>query len=136
MELLARQGRLDEAVEAVRPTFEDHGRENLLQPALLMLAESGHYERALQLLEERSPEFVEENLHWVPSNKWWLIGETGRCAEAIAEVEAASEQTPGERDATIAWLLAQDGRVDETIDLLRSCSRSKAAKDLAELLIK
>ncbi|MEU3657283.1 hypothetical protein AB0E67_31730 [Streptomyces sp. NPDC032161] len=135
MELLARQGRIDEAVEAVRTTFEDPW-EGLLQPAVLMLAENGLHERALRLLDERSPEFLEESLDWVPSNRWLLMGESGRCREAIAEVEAMPGLEPDERDTTIAWLLAQDGRVDEAIDLLRSYAERSIATDLAELLIR
>ncbi|WP_431789220.1 tetratricopeptide repeat protein [Streptomyces sp. G9] len=134
MELLIRQGRLDDAVEAVRPTFGEPG-DGLLQAAVLVLAEHGRYTQALQLLEERSPEFLEEGAHWVPSNRWWLMGESGRCREAIAEIEAAPDLEPGERDATIASLLAQDGRLDEAIDLLRSCSGDHSTQ-LAELLVR
>ncbi|MEV6393415.1 hypothetical protein AB0M39_01265 [Streptomyces sp. NPDC051907] len=134
MELLARQGRIDDAVEAVRPTFDDHWN-GLLQAAVMLLAEHGRHDRALQLLEERSPEFLEECGHWVPSNRWWLMGESGRSRDAIAEIEAAPELEPDERDATIAWLLAQDGRLDEAIDLLASCG-GRHATDLAGLLIR
>jgi tetratricopeptide (TPR) repeat protein len=135
LELLARQKRFDEAVEAVRSTFEDPWH-SLLQPTVLVLADNGLHERALRLLEERSPEFLEDNLDWIPSNRWWLMGESGRCREAMAEIEATPELRADERDTTIAWLLAQDGRTDEAIDLLRSCARSGAATDLALLLIK
>ncbi|WP_329030553.1 MULTISPECIES: hypothetical protein [unclassified Streptomyces] len=134
MELLVRQGRLDDAVEAVRPTFEDRW-DSLLQSAVLVLAEHGCHAQALQLLAERSPEFLEWNADWVPSNRWWLMGESGRCTEAIAEIEATPDLEPEERDATIAWLLAQDGRPDEAIDLLRSCSGDHATQ-LAELLVR
>ncbi|MYV97568.1 hypothetical protein [Streptomyces sp. SID3343] len=135
MELLARQQRFDEAVEAVRSTFEER-EEGLLYSAVLMLAENGLHERALQLLEGCSAEFVEENLHWVPSNRWWLMGETGRCREAIAEVEAVPEQPFVDPATTMAWLLEQDGCEDEAIDLLRSCAGRNAATALAGLLIK
>ncbi|MGW7140285.1 tetratricopeptide repeat protein [Streptomyces xanthophaeus] len=135
MHLLAGQKRIDEAVEVVRPTFEDPW-DDLLQPAVLMLAENGLHERALRLLDERSPEFLEEALHWVPSNRWWLMGESGRCREAIAEVEAMPGLDAFERDTTIASLLAQDGRPDEAIELLRSHAGLGAATDLAELLIR
>ncbi|MFF2173154.1 tetratricopeptide repeat protein [[Kitasatospora] papulosa] len=134
MELLVRQGRLDDAVEAVSPTFEDPWN-GLLESAVLMLAERGRHEQALGLLEERSPEFLEESAHWVPSNRWWLMAESGRCRDAIAEIETAPELEPEERDPVLAWLLAQDGRLDEAIDLLRSCSGEHGTQ-LAELLVR
>ncbi|MGW0856802.1 tetratricopeptide repeat protein [Streptomyces sp. NPDC002690] len=134
MELLARQGRTDDAVESVRSTFEDVW-EGLLQPAALMLAEHGLHDRALELLEERTPEFLAESAHWVPSTRWWLMGESGRCAEAIAEVEAASGLEPGERDTTVAQLLVRDGRADEAIALLGTSTRSFDIASLADLLI-
>lgn len=135
MELLARQGRFEEAVEAVRHTFDDPW-DSLLQPAVLMLAENGLHERALRLLEEpRDPEFVEESQGWVPSNRWWLMGESGRSRQAIEEIAAATDLEPEERDTTVALLLARDGRVGEAIELLRSCAGCHAAHVLAGLLI-
>lgn len=138
MDLLAGQGRIDEAVEVVRPTFENPW-EGLLYLAVRMLSDAGLHERALRLLDECSPEFLEET-HWVPSNRWLLMGETGRCREAIAEVEATPDLDTEERDVTVASLLAQDGRPDEAIALLRSrtglTASAAAAADLAELLIR
>ncbi|GLX37600.1 hypothetical protein Sros01_36730 [Streptomyces roseochromogenus] len=134
MDLLAGQERIDEAVEAVRPTFADPWN-GLLYPAVLMLADNGLHERALRLLDECSPEYLDET-HWVPSNRWWLMGETGRCREAIAEIEAMPDLDADERDITIASLLAQDGRPDEAIKLLRSHAGLAAATDLAVLLIR
>ncbi|MFD6423741.1 hypothetical protein [Streptomyces sp. NPDC060198] len=135
MELLARQGRTDDAVESVRSTFEDVW-DGLLQPAVLMLAEHGLHDRALELLDERSPEFLAESAHWVPSTRWWLMGESGRCAEAIVEVEAAaSGLEPGERDTTVARLLVQGGREDEAIALLRTSTGRLDIASLADLVI-
>ncbi|MGW4250944.1 tetratricopeptide repeat protein [Streptomyces californicus] len=138
MELLVRQGRLDDAVEAVRPTFEDRWN-GLLQSTVVVLAEHGRHDQALCLLEERSAEFLEESAHWVPSTRWWLMGESGRSRDAIAEIEATPELEPEERDTTLAWLLAQDGRLDEAIGLLRSCSGgdpTRLATQLAGLLVR
>ncbi|MFJ3841312.1 tetratricopeptide repeat protein [Streptomyces sp. NPDC090054] len=133
MGLLAEQGRIDEAVEVVRPTFENPW-DGLLYPAVHMLAEKGLHERALRLLDECSPEFLEKT-HWVPANRWWLMEETGRCRQAIAEVEATPDLDADERAATIAPLLALDGRPDEAIELLRSHAGVSEAAYLAELLI-
>ncbi|MFE1896953.1 hypothetical protein [Streptomyces yangpuensis] len=133
MDLLAGQERIDEAIEVVQPTFADPWN-GLLYPAVLMLADMGLHERALRLLDECTPEFLDET-HWVPSNRWWLMGETGRCREAIAEIEATPDLDAEERDSTIASLLAQDGRPDQAIELLRSHAVT-AATDLAILLIR
>ncbi|WP_285541679.1 hypothetical protein [Streptomyces lavendulae] len=100
-----------------------------------MLADNGLHERALRLLDECSPEYLDET-HWVPSNRWWLMEETGRCREAIAEIEAMPDLDADERDITIASLLAQDGRPDEAIKLLRSHAGLAAATDLAVLLMR
>lgn len=134
MDLLAGQDRIDEAVEVVRPTFEDPW-EGLLYVAVRMLAENGLQERALRLLDECSQDFLEET-YWVPSTRWWLMGETGRCREAIAEVAADPDLYADERDITIASLLAQDGRSDEAMELLRTHPGLTAATDLAKLLIR
>ncbi|MFD9124307.1 hypothetical protein [Kitasatospora sp. NPDC059571] len=141
LELLARQGRLDEAVAAVAHTFDDLNDSNLLQSAMLVLAEHGHHARALALTEGRSAEFIEESEHWLPSNRWWLMGETGQCREAIAEVEAMTDIEPpsprdvDDRNATIGRLLAKDGREEEAIAYLRRCSGFWASTELALVLV-
>ncbi|MGV9269512.1 hypothetical protein ACWDRR_33165 [Kitasatospora sp. NPDC003701] len=71
------------------------------------------------------------------SNRWWLMGESGRCREAIAEVEALPPQEVDDRELTIAWLLAQDGRLEEAIATLRPLLPGRrAATDLASLLVR
>ncbi|WP_326793477.1 hypothetical protein OHA79_45820 (plasmid) [Streptomyces sp. NBC_00841] len=137
MELLFRQGRFDDAVKAVEHTFDDLYDGNLLQAAMLLLAEKGRYDQALELTEGRSPEFLAENeAFWLRSNRWWLMGEAGRAREAIAEIEALPADEVEDREVTIAWLLAQDGRVEEAIALVRPLPGKRAATDLAELLIR
>ncbi|KPL30448.1 hypothetical protein JI76_36350 [Streptomyces anulatus] len=79
---------------------------------MMMLADHGYHDQALQLLEERSTGLLEESAHWVPSNRWWLMGASGRCCDAIAEIEATPELEPEERGPTLVWLLARDGRLD------------------------
>ncbi|MFB7330994.1 hypothetical protein ACFC00_05045 [Streptomyces adustus] len=63
------------------------------------------------------------------------MGEAGRAREAIAQVEALPADEVDDRELTIAGLLAQDGRVEEAIALLRRLPGTRAATDLAELLI-
>ncbi|MGI5507497.1 tetratricopeptide repeat protein [Streptomyces sp. CA-106131] len=137
MGLLIRQGRVDEAIEAVEHTFDDLYDGNLLQATLIVLADRGLHDRALGLTEGRSPEFLAENDEfWLRSNRWWLMGESGRAREAIAEIQALPADRVEDRELTIAWLLAQDGRVEEAIALLRPLPGERAATDLAELLIR
>ncbi|MFB7668895.1 hypothetical protein ACFC1R_34090 [Kitasatospora sp. NPDC056138] len=137
MELLIRQGRFDDAIKAVEHTFDDLYDGNLLQRALILLADQGQHGKAIGLTEGRSPEFLAENeAYWLRSNRWWLMGESGRAREAIAEVEALPADEVDDRELTIAWLLAQDARVEEAIALLRSLPGKRAATDLAELLIR
>ncbi|MFD8756026.1 hypothetical protein ACFV0O_34380 [Kitasatospora sp. NPDC059577] len=101
LELLVRQGRFDDAVEAVAHTFDDLYDGNLLQAAMLLLAAAGHHGKALELAEGRSPEFLAENERfWLRSNRWWLMGESGRCRDAIAEIEALPADEVDDRSPT------------------------------------
>ncbi|MFD0279060.1 hypothetical protein ACFVHB_34850 [Kitasatospora sp. NPDC127111] len=137
MGLLIRQGRFDEAIKAAEHTFDDLYDGNLLQGALILLADQGQHGKAIGLTEGRSPEFLAENeASWLRSNRWWLMGESGRAREAITEIEALPADEVDDRELTIAWLLAQDGRVEEAMALLRSLPGKRAATDLAELLIR
>ncbi|MFB6963520.1 hypothetical protein ACFCYB_43025 [Streptomyces sp. NPDC056309] len=136
MGLLIRQGRFDEAIESVEHTFDDLYEENLLQATMILLADQGQHDKALELTEGRSPDFLAENeAFWLRSNRWWLMGESGRAQEAIAEIEALPASEVDDRELTIAWLLAQDGRLEEAIARLRPLPGKRAATDLAELLI-
>ncbi|MDH6227294.1 hypothetical protein [Streptomyces sp. MJP52] len=137
MGLLIRQGRVDDAIKAVEHTFDDLYDGNLLQATLIVLADQGLHDRALGLTEGRRPEFLAENDEfWLRSNRWWLMGESGRAREAIEEIQVLPADRVEDRELTIAWLLAQDGRVEEAIALLRSLPGERAATDLAELLIR
>ncbi|MFD7671548.1 hypothetical protein [Streptomyces anulatus] len=98
------------AFEPLVTALEEMGRAEEAQ--VMMLADHGYHDQALQLLEERSTGLLEESAHWVPSNRWWLMGASGRCCDAIAEIEATPELEPEERGPTLVWLLARDGRLD------------------------
>ncbi|MGX1546111.1 tetratricopeptide repeat protein [Streptomyces adustus] len=136
MALLIRQGRFDDAIEAVEHTFDEDYDGNLLQAAIILLAEQGQHDKAIEITEGRSPEYLADNeAYWLRSNRWWLMGEAGRAREAIAQVEALPADEVDDRELTIAWLLAQDGRVEEAIALLRQLPGTRAATDVAELLI-
>ncbi|MFJ3221396.1 hypothetical protein ACIPLC_36435 [Kitasatospora sp. NPDC086801] len=102
-----------------------------------MLAEQGQHGMALSLTVGRSPEFLAENeACWLRSNRWWLMGESGRCREAIAEIEALAPHEVDDRELTIAWLLGRDGRVEEAMARLRPLPGKRAATELAELLVR
>jgi hypothetical protein len=136
MGLLIRQGRFDDAIEAVEHTFDDLYDGNLLQSTLIVLADQGQHDKALELTQGRSPEFLAENeAFWLRSDRWWLMGEAGRAREAIEGIEALPADEVDDRELTIAWLLAQDGRVEQAIARLRPLPGKRAATDLAELLI-
>jgi tetratricopeptide (TPR) repeat protein len=136
MGLLIRQGRFDDAIEAVEHTFDDLYDGNLLQSTLIVLADQGQHDKALELTQGRSPEFLAENeAFWLRSDRWWLMGEAGRAREAIEGIEALPADEVDDRELTIAWLLAQDGRVEQAIARLRPLPGKRPATDLAELLI-
>jgi tetratricopeptide (TPR) repeat protein len=137
MGLLIRQGRFDDAIEAVEHTFDDLYDGNLLQATMMILAEQGQHDRAIALTRGRSPEFLAENeAFWLRDNRWWLMAEAGRAREAIAEIEALPVAEVEDRELTIAGLLAQDGRVDEAMARLRPMPGGRATNDLAGLLIR
>ncbi|MFJ9843568.1 hypothetical protein ACIRYZ_24545 [Kitasatospora sp. NPDC101155] len=81
-------------------------------------------------------EFVREKLDWIRSVRWWLMGETGRSREGIAEIEPVRAQEPDQWDQSLAWLLERDGRVDEAVEVLRTSMELGSARELALLLIR
>ncbi|MFJ4185444.1 hypothetical protein [Kitasatospora sp. NPDC089509] len=136
MRLLVRQGRLDEAVETGRPTYEYYDCWNFLQWALELLVEDGRPGRALELLDARTDEYVKEHPDQVRSLRLWLLSEAGRYKEGIAEATALNEQEPGEWDTALAQLLEQDGRLEEALALLRSSTHNLARHDVPDMLIR
>ncbi|MFJ5927060.1 hypothetical protein ACIQF6_31170 [Kitasatospora sp. NPDC092948] len=136
VELLLALHRVDEAIAAAHGTFEDEDL-SLLQPVVLELAELGLHERALALLTDRSPEFLDRNARWVPSNRQWLLSELGRTDEAVADLMATPGLSPAERAAAHAGLLAAGARFDEAAALLPACGTRapEAARNIAGHLI-
>ncbi|MFD8479403.1 tetratricopeptide repeat protein [Kitasatospora sp. NPDC059673] len=133
--LLSRQGRIDEAVEVGRPTFEYDGGWNQLDLITQLLVEDGRPERALELLDERSASYVQEHLWWLRPTRLRLLAEAGRLDQAVAEAKALTVEECGERDCETARLLARNGCVEEAVELLRSSAETFAPQRLAELLI-
>ncbi|MFK0195869.1 tetratricopeptide repeat protein [Kitasatospora sp. NPDC090308] len=136
MRLLVRQGRVDEAVETGRPTYEYYDCWNFLQWALELLVDDGRPGRALELLEERTDEYVREHPDHVRDLRIWLLGEAGRYKEGIAEATALNEREPGMWDPALARLLERDGRPEEALALLRSSTHYLVRHDLPEMLIR
>ncbi|MER7768766.1 hypothetical protein [Kitasatospora sp. NPDC096140] len=136
MGLLVRRGRIDEAVETGRPTYDYYDCGNLLHWALDLLVDDGRPGRALDLLDGLTGAWAEGHPDQVLGLRLWLLGEAGRCAEGIAEAAALNEREPGEWDTELARLLERDGRPEEALTLLRSSTHYLADLDLAEMLIR
>jgi tetratricopeptide (TPR) repeat protein len=133
IELLARQGRLDDAIEVGRPTFDYHDA-CLLEGIIHLLYDAGRIDDALAILDERSTEFVEEHASWFASNRLWLMGEACQYEEALAYAATLPADQYGLTETT-AWLLEKSGRAEEAIDLLRA-NHSERPLELTELLIR
>ncbi|MFD5431479.1 tetratricopeptide repeat protein [Kitasatospora sp. NPDC127067] len=133
MAFLARQGRPDEAVDVGRPTYE-RARGNLLHEAIELLIKAGRPERALELVDGLDAAYVDAHSDVLRFTRLRLLAKAGRRAEGIAEARALSEREPGQWDTTLAWLLDQDGRADEALDLLRSSTEHGAHRAVAEIL--
>ncbi|MFF2751755.1 tetratricopeptide repeat protein [Kitasatospora sp. NPDC058048] len=138
MALLARQGRVDEAVEAGRPTFHYFDCGSHLQWTLDLLVEDGRPERAPALLDElrHADTYADDHPVLDPARRIRLLGAAGQYAEAIAGATALDQHEPGERDVLLAQLLDGDGRPEEAVILLRSSPYRFAPGPLAELLIR
>jgi tetratricopeptide (TPR) repeat protein len=134
VDLLSRQGRIDDAVEVGRPTFEYYDCGNHLEWIVNLLIEDGRPERALELFDELSEKHVQEHAWWFRPTRLRLLGEAGRFREALAEAAELPADEYASQATAVAWLLEQDGRVDEAVDLLRN-AETGSSWQLAELLI-
>ncbi|MFJ6770767.1 tetratricopeptide repeat protein [Kitasatospora sp. NPDC091257] len=133
MAFLARRGRLDEAVDVGRPTYE-HDEGNLLHEVIELLIGASRPERALELLDGLDTAYIDAHSDVLSHTRLRLLGKAGRYAEGIAQARALSEREPGQWDTTVAWLLDLDGRTDEALDLLRSSTEYGAYRAVAEIL--
>ncbi|MFD3613105.1 tetratricopeptide repeat protein [Streptomyces atroolivaceus] len=133
IELLGRQGRIEEAVEVGRPTF-DHHDACLLESVIHLLAEAGRFDDALAILDERDAEYIDEHPSWFHSNRIWLLGEAGRYEEALAYATVLPTDLYGLTSST-AWILEQSGRVEEALGLLRA-DADVPAWEAAALLVR
>ncbi|MFI9345760.1 hypothetical protein ACIG0D_31550 [Streptomyces sp. NPDC052773] len=133
IELLGRQGRIEEAVEVGRPTFDYHDA-CLFEGVIHLLHEAGRPDDALALLDQRSAEFVEEHASWFGSNRIWLLGEADRHEEALVYAETLPPDMYG---LTVgkAWILEEMGRLEEALALLRADTDLRPS-EVAELLIR
>ncbi|MFE2453474.1 tetratricopeptide repeat protein [[Kitasatospora] papulosa] len=132
IELLWRQGRIAEAVEVGRPTF-DHHDACLLDGVIHLLSEAGRFDDALAILDERDAEYIDEHASWFHTNRIGLLGEAGRYEEALAYAKTLPRNVYGLTSST-AWILEQSGRIDEALGLLRA-DADVEAWEVATLLI-
>jgi len=121
---LTRQGRIAEAIEVARPTFEYYDCGNHLEWVVHLLVEDGRPEQALTPLDECSVEYVKEHSYSVRSKRLWLLTEAGRHQEATVEAMALPAEEHWDRDTVIAGLLKETGRVDEAIHQARGTGRA------------
>ncbi|MET9810792.1 hypothetical protein [Streptomyces halstedii] len=133
IELLGRQGRIEEAIEVGRPTFDYHDA-CLFEGVIHLLHEAGRLDDSLALLDERSAEFVEEHSSWFSSNRIWLLGEAGRHEEALAYAETLPRDVYG-LTVSKAWILDEMGCVEEALALLRADTEVRPS-EVADLLIR
>lgn len=133
IELLGRQGRIEEAIEVGRPTFDYHDV-CLFDDVIHLLHEAGRLDDALALLDERSAEFVEEHPSWFSSNRIWLLGEADRHEEALAYAGTLPSDMYG-LTVSKAWILDEMGRIEEALALLRADTEVRPS-EVAELLIR
>ncbi|MGW5932468.1 tetratricopeptide repeat protein [Streptomyces anulatus] len=133
IELLGRQGRIAEAVEVGRPTF-DHHDACLLESVIHLLSEAGRFDDALAILDERDAAYIDEHPSWFHTNRIGLLGEAGRYEEALAYAKTLPTDVYGLTSST-AWILEQSGRVEEALGLLRA-DADVEAWEVAALLIK
>ncbi|MFD4660339.1 tetratricopeptide repeat protein [Kitasatospora sp. NPDC058444] len=134
MTFLARRGRLDEAVEVGRPTYEFQDSGNLFYEAVDLLIKDGRPERALELLDGLGAAYVDAHSAHLRHTRIRLLAKAGRYAEGVAEAKALSAQEPDQWDTTLAWLLDLDGRTDEALDLLRSSTEFGVHRAVSEIL--
>ncbi|MFD8178004.1 hypothetical protein [Streptomyces sp. NPDC059709] len=132
IELLARQGRMDEALEVGRPTF-DHHDACLLESVIHLLVEAGRFDDALAILDERDAEYIDEHASWFHTTRIGLLGEAGRYEEALAYAVALPTGLYG-LTSSIAWILEQSGRVEEALGLLRADTEVEAWEAAALLV--
>ncbi|MFE7616990.1 hypothetical protein [Streptomyces sp. NPDC057496] len=133
IELLGRQGRIEEAVEVGRPTF-DHHDACLLESVIHLLAEAGRFDDALAVLDERDADFIDEHPSWFHTNRIGLLGEAGRYEEALAHAKTLPTDLYGLTSST-AWILERAGRVEEALGLLRA-DADVEAWEVAALLVR
>ncbi|KOV38374.1 hypothetical protein ADK60_02330 [Streptomyces sp. XY431] len=129
MGLLARQGRIDEAVE-------DHDNGHVVHWILELLVTDGRPGRALEVLDNLTGGWVDGHPEDVQHLRLWLLGQAGRHQEGIALATALPRDEPGLWDSSLADLLEADGRAEEAIAVLCSSPHRNAAESLAGILVR
>ena len=135
-QLLAEDGRADEAIEALRLASATHGHPDWVVGMLAdLLAGQGRADEALALADSLAGQ-----PHWTPDEVLLLraraLAASGRRDQAIAEIRSHPDAGQWWVAGALAGLLADDGQPDDAIAVLRQpgCSDGGNQTDLAILL--
>ncbi|AXG79243.1 hypothetical protein DVK44_18025 [Streptomyces paludis] len=136
-ELLTRYDRVDEAVEVLRPVPGQIGDPEWVVRALwTLLVDHGREDEALAFIDELA---AQSGGMWFElfCERVWLLSHCGRTEQAITELRARPEAGTWYGVSRLADLLADAGRLDEAIEVLRpTCETGRNETDLAQLLIR
>ncbi|MEU8892913.1 tetratricopeptide repeat protein [Streptomyces sp. NPDC048442] len=146
--VLVRQGRADEALQAARPLLGGRDCGCYEQELMADLIEYGRPDVTLRVLAELTADrpnvgddedgrhYLAERQERVTRYRIWLHSETGRADEAIAELEALTDDTFSFRREMLAGILEQHGRADEALAVLAASTQDIDAYALGDLLIR
>ena len=135
--LLAEHGRADEAIEILRRAAAEHGNEDWVARMLSdLLVSQGRADEALAYAVELAAQ-----PGWTPDEVLLLrahvLATSGRRDQAISELRSHPDAGEWWVANVLAALLAEDGQLDEAIEVLRQpgCAAGGNDTDLAMLLV-
>jgi tetratricopeptide (TPR) repeat protein len=137
-ELPARNDRVDEAIEVLRPVPSSMGGdpEWVVRMLWTLLADEGPAEEALAVIDDLAAQAG--GMGWeLFCERIWLLSYCGRTEQAIAELRVHPEADTWYGAWRLSDLLADAGRLGEAIAVLQpTCSAGRNETNLAKLLIR